>query len=478
MEINQGFNNQVDRYRKRILERASSQWNKWLKALIIISVILGSALFGWAATKVNPLYIVIVSTGFILIAGVELVLRNQEWNPVFILFAALFIPFSLPTGTDSRLVISLLLTLAIVGLWIIRMAVQDKGFHLRSSNLNKPLLLFMGVVVLSIVWSIIFRDPLVFTPSKFIVVQIASAIVMIMLPAVFLLMGNFVENIKVLKVMVALFLLAGILGIISLFVNFSLPINMGGMFSLWIMAISYGMALFDRRLHWLSRGALLLLTVIWFYYRFVIDVSWLAGWLPGMIAIGGISFMRSKKLGFILGIIAIVFLITQTNYVDRVFKAEEAQSGVTRLSAWQSNWRITKDHLLLGTGPAGYAVYYMSYFPNDAMATHSNYIDILAQTGVIGFVLILWFFIALAWKGYKLTQRFKGRGDFIEAVANFSFAGTIACIIIMGFGDWLFPFAYTQTIAGYNYAVYNWLFMGMILVIERLAENAPGEALV
>ncbi len=38
----------------------------------------------------------------------------------------------------------------------------------------------------------------------------------------------------------------------------------------------------------------------------------------------------------------------------------------------------------------------------------------------------------------------------------------------MAFGDWLFPFAYTQTIEGFNYAVYNWLFMGVILALEHM----------
>ena len=139
------------------------------------------------------------------------------------------------------------------------------------------------------------------------------------------------------------------------------------------------------------------------------------------------------------------------------------------------NWRVTDQHLLFGTGPAGYAAYYMSYFPTEAMATHSNYLDIIAQTGVVGFVLCIWFFISLAWQGYRLVSRLKGRGDFIEGMANAVFAGTIACIVMMGFGDWLFPFAYTQTIAGFNYAVYNWIFMGTVLVINRMTEAQPNK---
>ena len=40
-------------------------------------------------------------------------------------------------------------------------------------------------------------------------------------------------------------------------------------------------------------------------------------------------------------------------------------------------------------------------------------------------------------------------------------------------GDWLFPFTYTQTIAGFDYVVYSWLFMGTILVLDRLIQAKP-----
>jgi hypothetical protein len=43
----------------------------------------------------------------------------------------------------------------------------------------------------------------------------------------------------------------------------------------------------------------------------------------------------------------------------------------------------------------------------------------------------------------------------------------------MMFGDWLFPFAYTQTIAGFDYIVPTWLFMGVILVLDRMTVDNP-----
>jgi O-antigen ligase len=195
-----------------------------------------------------------------------------------------------------------------------------------------------------------------------------------------------------------------------------------------------------------------------------------------MVALGVITFMRSKKLSLILLIALFTLVALRSNYyLGSVFKSEENISGYTRVAAWIANWGITRDHILFGTGPAGYAVYYMTYFPQSAMATHSNYIDILAQTGIVGTAMCLWFFAILVWNGYKLCKRLSRKGGYAEALANAAFAGTIACIVIMGFGDWVFPFAYTQTIAGFDYAVYNWIFMGMIVVISSITQNLSNE---
>jgi len=185
-----------------------------------------------------------------------------------------------------------------------------------------------------------------------------------------------------------------------------------------------------------------------------------------------LSLMRSKKLVFVVLILLVIFIAFNADYyLGTVLEDESDESGGTRLAAWEVNWRVTSKHLLFGTGPAGYAAYYMAYFPEDGMATHSNLIDILAQTGIFGLLFCMWFFIALAWWGYKLCRRLRGRGDFEEAMANVAFAGTVGCIVMMIFGDWLFPFTYTQTIAGFDYIVYSWLFMGIIPVLYRLTQS-------
>ena len=339
-------------------------------------------------------------------------------------------------------------------------------FH---TPVNFPLISFMVVVVLSIGWSTIFRDPLLFVWDSFPFVQAVSALTFIVLPGVYLLVINFMPDEKQIRIIISLVLIAGAVSAIGNYIGINVPVNSQGLFAMWVISFSLGLVYFDQKLNKFIKILLVLLAVAWLYWGVVINVSWLAGWLPGVGAALLLSFLRSKKWTMVLGAIVIVILVFYNRqYLVSVFQQELNESGISRLSAWAQNWQITKQHLLLGTGPAGYAVYYMNYFPTDAMATHSNFIDLISQMGVIGSLFFLWFFIVHMWRGYKLSLWFAHKRTFIEGVVAASFAGSVCCFIMMGFGDWQLPFAYTQTIEGFDYVVYNWIFMALTEVVYRL----------
>ena len=156
-------------------------------------------------------------------------------------------------------------------------------------------------------------------------------------------------------------------------------------------------------------------------------------------------------------------------------KDEQEESGETRLAAWLVSFRVVKHHWVFGTGPAGYTAYYMTYYPTEAMATHNNYLDILAQTGVVGLIFYLLFFFQVARLGLQLALRLRKERDFLSALAMATFAGTIGGIVMMGFGDWMVPFAYTQSIEGFDFIVHNWMFMGAIVVIEQIVNKRDAE---
>jgi O-antigen ligase len=461
--------------RSSIRFRLQSHRTLLLRLALVLGVLAGAPIIGLLVTRVDPLFVLGALGILLLPVGLQTTSQRPNLIPLLILAIAAFIPISFPTGTGSRLVLSLVVTIFFVGLWLLNMLTVEKQLRLAPSPLNKPLLGFMAVVVLSLLWSIAFRDPLVIVWKSFPFVQAASTIVMLALPGAFFLVVKYIDNQESLKAMVAVMLFAGAAGLVKRYGLDGLPVNTEGLYTMWIVTLAAGLALFNRQLSRTRRGLLLAMACGFVYWDFGLHISWLAGWLPSFVTLGVLSFMRSKKLLAVLLISLIALVAVKSDYyLGTVIGNESDESGNTRMEAWQFNWQVTGKHLLLGTGPAGYAAYYMSYFPTNAVATHNNYVDIIAETGIIGLGLCVWFFFGLAWLGYKLCLRLKGRGDFEEALANAALAGTVGCIVAMGFGDWLFPFAYTQSIAGFDYAVYSWLFMGTILVLDRLVPVARG----
>ncbi len=451
--------------------RPTARWQMGVLAVLALVVAGGIGALG---ALVNPLAAIAVAALPLALVLVIVTVPRQNLYPYVILLLALFMPFSLPTGRDSRLVLSLVFTMLAFALIVVRSLVVERRWPLKPSAVTLPTLLWMVAVLISWGWSIAFRDYGLWTWPSFPMVQAASAVVMIMLPAAMLMVGHLLNTERELKWLVGLMLFAAILALVHRYSLVSLPININGLFNMWIVALAGGMALFNRKLALPLRGLIGLLMVAYALWGILFRVQWLAGWLSCLAVLAVMIMMHSARATVLLSIAGLALAALSLTSIDTVIEAENAESGGTRLAAWAVNWSITRDHLLFGTGPAGYAAYYMTYLPTEAMATHSNYIDIFSQTGIVGSVLYLWMFAAVIVLGFRLCRRLRGRGDFLEALAQAAFAGTLGCMVMMAFGDWLIPFAYTQTIAGYDYAVYNWIFMGTLIVVDRLTQGVEG----
>ena len=459
-------------------------WAKGHKTILTRLGVIGGTIgilvvVGYLATM--PKIGLLVPVAIIAPMAVFALLKRIELGLAAMLLSAVFVRFRLPTGTASEIVMSLLLCGGLLGLWVIHMLVEDRRLALKPTPVNTPLLAFMITVVISLIWGKAFRDVFVHDiGSPF--VAVASAAVMVLLPMTLFLVANLVRDVRWLQAMVWLFLGAGLVSLVItliidlgigptntilslVFYNGVVWINTHGLFSMWYLSFALALALFHRRLHWALRASLLAFAAGWIFWGFILRTTWLSGWVPTFIAAGIVVFMRSKKWFLVVAIIAIV--VAGGYYLRTAFEAETEESGHTRLAAYEVNWRVTGKHILFGTGPAGYASYYMSYFPAEGMATHSNYIDIIAQTGIVGTFFILWFFGTQAWSGYKLRLELQGRGDFAESLSVAVLAGTAGCMIAMALGDWLFPFAYTQSITGFDAAMINWFFMGSLWALRH-----------
>jgi O-antigen ligase len=145
-------------------------------------------------------------------------------------------------------------------------------------------------------------------------------------------------------------------------------------------------------------------------------------------------------------------------------------STTSRDKLWSQAFKVAAINPILGTGPAGYANYYMTYYRDLALSTHNNYLDMLLQYGLLGLGAFIWLGLSII-KELKNFIKLHPAGSFEKAFTIGAFAGAIGLFPAMWLGDWLIPFAYNQTISGFNYTSYSWLFIGLALALGYKARE-------
>ncbi len=454
---------------------------KVLAAAVIAGVLLAvpAITFLYVRGRLDPLLVLAGLVG--LIAAFRLFRMSERSNKgiVLLIIAAGMLSFvSLPTGRESRIPISMLVALALVVPWLLSMLWGKPPTRLKSSPINRPLIAFVAVSIISYLWSQIFRDPLLFVWPSFPVVQVAALVVNILLPLTLLYVANQVTESRWLRYLVAVVL---VFGVASLALSFIDP-RIGdlffyrgtrGLFSMWTAAFAYGLALFHKGLKPWQRTLLLALTLLLVYRYFYVGRSWVSGWLPMGVALMLVTWMRSRRLFLIYITIGLIYLAANFDYYYQnvvVAELEEGSSG--RPELWMRNLTHVANHPLFGMGPAGYAIYNMTYHAADARSTHNNYFDILAQTGALGMMAFLWLVSQLWRVGRQTMQINRGRRDFYEVYAVVTFSGLIGVMVGMMLGDWVLPFAYNETIGGFDNAVLTWVMLGGMVALERFGRGA------
>ena len=105
------------------------------------------------------------------------------------------------------------------------------------------------------------------------------------------------------------------------------------------------------------------------------------------------------------------------------------------------------------------------------MSTHSNYVDTLAQFGIPGSIGLLGLLGSLSVAGVGALRRLDDERDRVACAV--ALAGLPALAVAMTLGDWLIPFVYNQTIAGFDHSVYSWLMLAMLTGLIAQARATP-----
>ena len=100
-----------------------------------------------------------------------------------------------------------------------------------------------------------------------------------------------------------------------------------------------------------------------------------------------------------------------------------------------------------------------------------QYVDLIAQTGILGLACFLWFFGAVGWLGWQLRQRVPD--GFARAYVYGAIGGVAGTLVSAAFGDWVIPFFYNINLGGFRASMLSWLFLGGLVALEQIYKRSP-----
>lgn len=418
-----------------------------------------------------------ISVIFVL-AGLILLIANPSLAVVGMIPAAMVVPFSVGTGTGTELNAGILVALLATGLWLLDMLVVKREFRLVAS---RPVLIVILLALTALVSFGFGQLPWFNRAHASIAAQFGGTLLYILAACVFLVAAHRLNETS-LKWSVGIFIgLAGIFMVVrSLsghFPSITWPIqnlyengSTGSLFWVWSLCLALSQLAFNHQLG-LSRKILLGIVVLFFSYAALYQANdWTSGWLPPLIGAAVMFFLYFPKARVPLVVLSLLVVALDYRQISGVLLGNgNDYSLMTRLDAWTILLKIIAINPILGVGPANY-YFYTPLFPIRGYSvqfnSHNNYIDLLAQTGVIGCGLFIWFLVEIYRLGMRLLSRVPD--GFQRAFVYGVIGGTVGTAVAGMFGDWVIPFVYNVGFAGFRASLFGWFFMGGLVALERI----------
>jgi hypothetical protein len=462
----------INRY-QQLFEQNRQQVLTWL---VISGLFIFSAVFSPFIAQGNRL-LQLVFVLYIAIGGGIVLLRFPQMGLVSLVIASLLIPFRISAGTYSSINAFMLLIVVLIGIWILEMLVRDREIRFLPSRPLLPAVLFAATAILSFGFG---QLPWFQSQAAPITAQIGQLGLILLTIGTFALIAHRVE-LRGIKWMVWIFLVLGglfifgrvvpILG--SRILPFFQRAAYDSLFWTWMVALSFSQAFFNTQLSKRWRAVLILLILIIAYESMVVRRGWTSGWLPSVAAVGIILWVgapRWRANG--IWILLLLLVLNYQKLMGFIFVDDTEYSLMTRLEAWRVMYDVIKVNPIFGLGPANH-YWYSALFPilgyYVPFNSHNNYIDIIAQTGLIGLVLFLWFAWEIGKVGLKLQDRVP---EGFQKAYVYGCLGGLGGMMAAGMlGDWVIPFVYNVGLEGFRASGIAWMFLGGLLALERMYSN-------
>jgi hypothetical protein len=456
---------------------------KHLPTLLTPVVVLAVLGLSWLlGPRANTRLLMLAAMGLAAVVAFIVLSQRPMCGLLALIPAAFLVPIEFGTGTKVAVNAVILLVPFLIAVWLLRMFAVDRQIRLLPSRINTPALLFAVATTVSLIVGNI-RWPF-FAESANIPAQLGGWALYVFPMGLLLLVGNQMRDVRWLRMLTWVFLALGGLYILGRILpgplRFSGPLfvsgSVGSMFWTWLVALAFGQFLVNGDLRPRWRWALGLLVAATLFVGWFQGREWLSGWLPPLIAIGVIFWLRSWRWGLAFTIAAGVFLyFFYPHLTVQVLTEEQQYSTMSRAETWPIMYDLVKKSPVLGLGPSNY-YHYTPMYPllgwYVKFNSHNNYWDIAAQTGLVGLAIFAWLAAELGAMGWRVRQRVQD--GFSRGYAAGALGGLAGMLAAGWMGDWFLPFTYNIGFPGFRAAMFAWLFLGGLVALERIAKRREG----
>ncbi len=463
-------------FRRNVGQANSLSYNGWwLRLAIVAATLAAAAVLGLRPTGRLAQLVLLGTLG---LGALTLILRYLPWGVLALIPVSFLVDYPIKTGTNVVFNATFVLTALLLAAWALRMLAGEKKLRLARSPANLPAALFIGATLLAWLSGFLPWLPAV-AERPSLPAQLGAILIYTLSIGALWLVGNLLTEPRQIKIMTWVFLGCGTVYLLAMVIPWSFTYvnkwfvdNLSGnsMYWTWLAAAALGQALFNHRLARVLRGGLLAVAVLILLFGLLKKPDWLSGWLPPLIAVMVLLWLRDWRLGAAATLIGVFILWPSLSgfYAIQVNTPTQEWSNFTRVATWPIIFDLFKLNPLTGLGPAAYPFYtpyysYLGYFVR--FNTHNNYFDIALQSGLLGLVTFLWLAGTLLWLGWKL--RSQANDCFTKAYANTALAGWIATLVAGTFVDWFLPLLYNIGIPGFQGSIYAWLFLGGLISLAK-----------
>lgn len=466
------------------LESASNWLVHSRNSLVKITIIIGVIFVGVyiapnvAAQQRIFVYLFLAYLGLIVTI---FFLRWPQLGLILTLVSGMFVPFSGP----SNLNVAVLGIAFLLLLWLLDMIVRKRKIEIVPSRTILPAFIFIIISVLAFGLGQFPWFPL--GSQAPLRAQLGGFAIYALSVGAFILVANIFQDLRWLQALTWTFIALSSIYIIGRMIPgmwgtldhfFQTGLTAGSLFWTWVVAIAFSQAIYNRKLHKYWRLALLFLVLAAFYDGIIQAYDWKSGWIPPLVAVAVIIGIKNLRKIWILLPLAIL----PAYDIAKSSIGSDAYSWSTRLDAWRIVLQIIKADPILGLGFGNYHFYtplipIRGYFVQ--FNSHNQYIDLVAQTGLIGLGCILWFFWEVGKLGWWLLERVP---EGFSRAYVFGALGGLAGTIFAGFlVDWFLPFVYNIGLGGFRASVLAWVFLGGLVTIEQITNRqtvANGKSII